>query len=69
VDYEVYPQRFAHEIAENRDDLLEKYLQKVVLDDSVDVGELFGPLLEGVYDPARERYVIPQSVNLITVCK
>ncbi len=69
VDYEVYPQRFAHEIAENRVDLLEKYLQKVILDDTVDVGELFGPLLEGVYDSARERYVIPQSVNLITVCK
>ena len=69
LEYEVYPQRFTHEIAKSQDDLLEKYLRKVVLDDTVDVGQLFEPLLESVYDPALDRYVIPQSVNLITVSK
>ncbi|TDI37268.1 MAG: hypothetical protein E2O99_02400 [Acidobacteria bacterium] len=69
VEYEVYPQRFTHEIAKSQNDLLEKYLRKVILDDTVDVGQLFQPLLESVYDPAGDRYVIPQSVNLITVCK
>jgi len=69
VEYEVYPQRFTHEIARNRDDLLEKYLRKVILDDTVDVGQLFRSLLESLYDPAGDRYVVPQAVNLITVCK
>ncbi|MFQ5968208.1 MAG: class I SAM-dependent methyltransferase [Acidimicrobiia bacterium] len=69
AEYEVYPQRFAHEIAEDHADLLEKYLRKVILDDTVDVRHFFGPLLETFYDPGRGRYVIPQSVNLITVHK
>jgi len=69
VEYEVYPQRFTHEIARSQNDLLEKYLRKVILDDTVDVRQLFQPLLESVYDPAGDRYVIPQSVNLITVCR
>lgn len=67
VEYWVHPQRFTHEIAKSQSDVLEKYLQKVILDDTVDVEQLFGPLLEGMYDSARGKYVIPQSVNLITV--
>ncbi len=69
VEYEVYPQRFTHEIARNQDDVLQKYLRKVILDDTVDVGQLFRPLLESLYDPVGDRYVIPQAVNLITVRK
>ena len=69
VEYQVYPQQFVHEIAESHGDVLEKYLQKVILDDTVDVGQFFKPLLESVYEPALGKYVIPQSVNLITVCK
>lgn len=69
VEYEVYPQQFTHEIAKSQPDVLEKYLHKVILDDTVDVEQLFGPLLDSVYNPATDRYVIPQSVNLITVRK
>ena len=69
VEYEVHPQRFAHEIPENQPALLEKYLRKIILDDTVDVRHFFGPLLEGFHDPGRGRYVFPQSVNLIAVPK
>ena len=69
VEYEVYPQQFAHEIPEDQGDLLEKYLRKIILDDTVDVGQLFGPMLEAFHDPSQGSYVFPQSVNLIVVRK
>ena len=69
AEYEVYPQRFAHEIAEDQPGLVEKYLRKVILDDTVDVRHFFGPLLETFHDPGRGTYLIPQSVNLIAVHK
>ncbi|MEK6222040.1 MAG: hypothetical protein N2D54_07305, partial [Chloroflexota bacterium] len=67
VPYEVHELVFAHLITEDRKDLLEKYLRKVILDDTVNVLEFFAPLLEKYYLPESKQYQIPQNVNFIAV--
>ena len=69
VEYEVYQQRLSHEIPEEKTALLEKYLRKIILDDTVHVRDFFGSLLEDYHDSRRGKYVFPQSVNLIAVRK
>ncbi len=69
IAFEVYPLRFAHEIPADLPDLLEKYLQKCILEDSVDTLRFFEPLLAGFLDTRRQIYAFPQSVNFIEVRK
>ena len=48
---------------------LELYLRKCILDDEVDGRQLFEPLLRTFHDSQHNKYVIPQSVDLIVVHK
>ncbi len=58
---------FHHEIRDDRPDLLERYLRKCILDDSVDVQTLFRTELEELHDKERRQYRFPQSVNFVVV--
>jgi ubiquinone/menaquinone biosynthesis C-methylase UbiE len=62
---EVHEQTFPHRVPKADLDTLEAYLQKVVLDDSINAIELFGDFLDN-YSEADE-YVFPQKVNLIVL--
>lgn len=67
--YEVYEMSFHHEIPDYRTDLLQKYLRKCILDDSVDVLEFFGTSLEEFHDEYTGVYKIPQFVNFVVINK
>jgi SAM-dependent methyltransferase len=67
--YEVHELYFNHEIPEQRTDLLDKYLRKCILDDSVNVLEFFKPILEAFHDERTNLYRFPQSVNFIVISK
>jgi SAM-dependent methyltransferase len=69
VKYSVTPLAFDHEIPEDRTDLLEKYLQKCILDDEVDVLDFFAGMLQEFHDRENGLYKIPQQVNLIEIMK
>ena len=65
VEYEVFELSFDHELPLNQPDLVEHYLRKCVLDESIDAQRVFGDVL-----PHFERdglYRLPQSVNFISV--
>jgi SAM-dependent methyltransferase len=67
VEYEVVELSFDHELPLDQPDLVEHYLRKCVLDESVDTQRVFGDML-----PRFERdglYRLPQSVNLMSVAK
>jgi len=67
VEYEVVELRFDHELPRNRPDLVEHYLRKCVLDESVDTHRVFGDFLPRFESDGL--YRIPQSVNFISVTK
>jgi len=67
--YEVYEMSFHHEIPCYRTDLLQKYLRKCILDDSVDVLEFFRTSLEEFHDEKSSVYKIPQFVNFVVINK
>lgn len=69
VDYEVYELFFNHEIKNDRYDLLENYLRKCILDNSVDVLTFFKPILKEFHDKKSNKFKIPQFVNLIEIKK
>ena len=65
VEYEVVELAFDHELPIDQPDLVEHYLRKCVLDESVDTRRVFGDVLprfeqEGLYR-------LPQTVNFISV--
>jgi len=64
---EVHELTFPHRIAKEEKTTVEAYLQKVVLDNSINARDLFGPQLEGYLED--EEYVFPQRVNLIVLQK
>ncbi len=67
--YEVYELFFYHEIPDNKTDLLQKYLRKCILDDSVNVLKFFKTILEAFHEERTRLYRIPQSVNFIVISK
>ena len=67
--YEVYEMAFHHEIPDHRTNLLQKYLRKCILDDSVDVLEFFRTSLEEFHDEKSSVYKIPQFVNFVVINK
>lgn len=67
VEYEVIELRFDHELPRGRPELMENYLRKCVLDDTLDTKQVFGDLLPRF--ESDDRYRIPQSVNFICVSK
>ena len=67
LDYEVYELFFYHEISDSRPDLLEKYLRKCILDDSVDVQSIFRAELEEFHEQEQRQYRFPQYVNFVVV--
>ena len=64
---EVQELAFSHRVAKEDEDRLEAYLQKVVLDSSINAQELFGEELENYL--LDDEYVFPQTVNLIVLQK
>ncbi len=65
VEYEVIELKFDHELPLNQPELVEHYLRKCVLDETIDAQRVFGDVL-----PRFERdglYRLPQTVNLISV--
>ena len=65
VEYEVLELSFDHELPRDRPELVENYLRKCVLDETVDTERVFGDLL-----PRYESgglYRIPQFVNLVSI--
>ena len=69
VVYEVYELFFNHEIKSDRYDLLENYLRKCILDNSVDVLTFFKPILKKFHDKKSNKFKIPQFVNFIEIKK
>lgn len=67
--YEAHELFFQHEIDDRKSDLLEKYLRKCILDDSVDVLEFFESALQEFHDKNSHTYRIPQFVNFVEVTK
>lgn len=67
VDYEVLELSFDHELPRSQPDLVEHYLRKCVLDESVDTQQVFSDLLHRFESDGL--YRIPQSVNFISVSR
>jgi len=67
VEYDVLELSFDHELPRNQPDLVEHYLRKCVLDESVDTQQVFSDLLPRFESDGL--YRIPQSVNFISVSK
>ncbi len=67
VDYEVLELSFDHELPRSQPDLVEHYLRKCVLDESVDTQQVFSDLLPRYESDGL--YRIPQSVNFISVSR
>ncbi len=65
VEYEVVELSFDHELPIDQPDLVEHYLRKCVLDETIDAQRLFGGLLPRFEDDGL--YRLPQSVNLVSV--
>ena len=64
---DVHELAFPHQIAKSDGPRLEAYLQKVVLDSSINAIELFGEELENYLQG--DEFVFPQTVNLIVLQK
>lgn len=69
VEHESHGLFFYHEIRDDRPELLEKYVQKCLLDDSVQVQTFYGAMLADFHDEERGQYRFPQSVNFVVVSK
>ena len=54
-------------VSDDRPDLLERYLRKCILDDSVDVQTFFRAELQEFHDEEQRQYRILQSVNFVVV--
>ncbi|MFQ5921657.1 MAG: class I SAM-dependent methyltransferase [Anaerolineales bacterium] len=67
VEYEVIELSFEHELPQDRPDLVENYLRKCVLDESVDTERVFGDLLPRFESGGL--YRIPQFVNFISISR
>lgn len=67
AEYEVLELSFDHELPRDRHDLVENYLRKCVLDESVDTERVFGDLLPRF--ESGEWYRIPQTVNFISISR
>ena len=65
VEYEVVELKFDHELPLNQPDLVEHYLRKCVLDETIDAQRMFGDVLPRF--ESNGLYRLPQSVNLISV--
>ena len=65
VSFEVHPLEFRHSVPMDQPELLDKYLKKCILDDSVEVLKLFMDLLPEYRDGAE--YQFPQTVNFVDV--
>jgi SAM-dependent methyltransferase len=65
--YELHELQFDHQLPEDRSDLLQNYLRKCVLDESLDALRFFAPLLPRFHDPPQRMYRFPQSVNFLSV--
>jgi SAM-dependent methyltransferase len=64
MPFEIHEFVFDHCVDATDTEILEKYLQKCVLDDSLDAVEFFSPLLPKYLDKKAGVYHFPQSVNL-----
>lgn len=69
VKYEVHELFFYHEVDDDSPDLLESYLRKSILDDSVDVLKFFESILQEFHDRDSNKYRIPQFVNFVAASK
>ena len=69
VCYETVPLYLEHVISnqDNRDDVLEVYLKKEILNNEVDVLNFFKDKLQDYYDREYDKYTFPQRVDLIIV--
>ena len=67
VEYEVLELSFDHELPRDRLELVENYLRKCVLDESVDTQRVFGDLLPRFESGGL--YRIPQFVNFISISR
>jgi hypothetical protein len=67
VEYDVLELSFDHELPIDQPEIVEHYLQKCVLDESIDALRLLGDVLPRFESDGL--YRIPQSVNFISVSK
>ncbi len=67
VPYEVLPFQFDHEVSPGQPELLQNYLRKCVLDDSLDALKFFSDALPLYRHDGGFRF--PQTVNLLTISK
>ena len=67
VEYDVLELSFDHELPIDQPEIVEHYLQKCVLDESIDALRLLGDVLPPFESDGL--YRIPQSVNFISVSK
>lgn len=69
LTYETHSLSFSHVIKSDKEALLEMYLRKSILDDSVDVLNFFADILPDYVDAGAQSYKFPQFVNFIVVRK
>lgn len=67
ANYAVKSFSFNHIIEESRPDVLANYLKKVILDDEVEVMDIFAPIMAQFYVPEEKIYKFPQMVNLLEI--
>jgi SAM-dependent methyltransferase len=67
VEFEIHPLRFDHKVPEKSSELLQNYLRKCILDDSLDTLEFFSDLLPDYLEGGIYRF--PQIVNFLTIAK
>lgn len=63
ISYETIPIHFEHVISKEDSSLLEMYLKREVLNNEVDVLNVFQDKLREYYDKESDRYVFPQQVD------
>jgi SAM-dependent methyltransferase len=67
VQYEVLPLQFDHRVPHDQPELLQNYLRKCVLDESLDALDFFSDALPFYRHEGGFRF--PQTVNLLTISK
>lgn len=69
IPFETHELSFNHAVETKKYALLEMYLRKSILDDSVDVLNFFADILPDYVDAGAQSYKFPQFVNFIVVRK
>ncbi|MGD1700877.1 hypothetical protein [Dapis sp. BLCC M229] len=69
INYENIRLYFSHSISFESKNILEIYLRKCVLDDTLDLFNFFEPILQECFEPETNQYKFEQIVDLVIIEK